>query len=306
MPVSDAPAKAACEVIFTGDDFGAAPAVNAAVVGAHRHGLLTCASLMAGGPAWQQAVALARDCPDLCVGVHLTLIQGQAVLPRRQIPGLVDHRGNFPKNPVAAGCYYFFARRVQQQLAAELAAQVERLLAAGVRLWFVNGHLNIHLHPAVWPLVRRLAREYGIPAVRLAKEDLDLTLSLDRRRRGAKIVHAWIFAWLSRRAAATLGPLRANDHLFGLLNDGAMEEHFLLGVLPRLAPGVTEIYCHPAVAGAGPLPPWPTFYRPEAELAALTSPRVAACLQAQGGRLISYRDLAAPRPGQAGEAKNRG
>jgi len=291
LPVTENVGSQSYQVIFTGDDFGLSPAVNTAIVQAHRGGLLTCASLMAGGPAWQQAVALAKECPDLCLGLHLTLIQGQSVLPPRQIPALVDPQGNFPHNPVLAGLGYYFSRRQQDQIAAELAAQIERLLAAGLRLWFLNGHLNIHLHPAVWPVVRRLAQEYHIPAVRLAQEDLGLTLSLDRRRPLMKIAHAWIFAWLSRRAAASLGTLRANDHLFGLLNDGAMDERFLLGLLPRLAPGVTEIYCHPAVPGAGPKPSWPAFYRPEAEFAALTSPRVAAGLQSRGYRLISFRDL---------------
>lgn len=286
-------ATAAYQVIITGDDFGLVPAVNAAIIRAHREGILTCASLMTTGPAWKEAVALARDCPDLCLGVHLTLIQGQAVLPPPQIPQLVDGRGNFPHNPVAAGMKFYFCRRVQQQITQELAAQVERLLATGLRPWFLNGHLNIHLHPAIWPIVRRLAEHYAIPAVRLAREDLRVTLSLAPGRPVAKTAHAGIFAWLSRRAQADLGALQANEHVFGLLNDGAMDEAFLMGLLPRLAPGITEIYCHPATVGERP--PWPRRYRPEAELAALTSPTVAARLQAQGCSRISFRDLAEKR-----------
>ncbi len=281
-------------VIVTGDDFGLSPAVNAAIYQAHRQGILTCASLMAGAPAWQQAAALAVESSDLCLGVHLTLIQGQAVLPARQIPNLVDAGGNFPANPVAAGIHYYFSRRCREQIRAELAAQIERLLAAGLRLWFLNGHLNIHLHPAIWPQVRELAEQYDIPAVRLAKEDLRLSLSLDRRRPLSKTAHALIFAWLTRRAVGSLGRLKANEHVFGLLNDGAMEERYFLELLPRLPAGVTEIYCHPAAAGLGERPTWPARYRPAAELAALTSPRVAARLKALGCRLISFRDLATP------------
>ena len=70
-------------VILTGDDFGLSPAVNAAIVQAYREGILTCASLMINGPAWQEAVELAKAHPDLCLGLHLTLIQGRAVLPHR-------------------------------------------------------------------------------------------------------------------------------------------------------------------------------------------------------------------------------
>lgn len=295
MSVAKPLAAAGRRVIFTGDDFGLSPAVNKAIIHAHKQGILTSASLMASGPAWTQAVAQAAECPELCLGMHLTLVQGQAVSPPRKIPQLVDNWGNFPQNPVAAGLSYYFGRQVQAQIAAELTAQIERLLATGLRFWFLNGHLNIHLHPAIWPQVRRLASQYGIPAIRLARENLRLTLMLDGRRLAAKTAHAVIFAWLSRRAAASLGTLQANEHVFGLLNDGAMDEKYLLGLLPHLAPGVTEIYCHPAVADRGERPPWPAHYRPEAEFAALTSPAVAERFQSLGYQLISFRELAQHR-----------
>ena len=90
-------------VIFTADDFGLADALNDAVVLAHRRGLLSCASLMAAGPRTDAALGLARDLPGLCLGVHLTLIQGRAALPPEAVPHLVDSRGFFPSNPMAAG-----------------------------------------------------------------------------------------------------------------------------------------------------------------------------------------------------------
>jgi chitin disaccharide deacetylase len=278
-------------VIITGDDFGLSPAVNAAIVQAYREGILTCASLMINGPAWQEAVDLAQAHPDLCVGLHLTLIQGRGVLPHSQIPHLTDSQGNFRRDPVGAGLIYFFSHRARQEIRAELEAQVEKMLAAGLPPRFLNGHLNIHLHPAVWPEVRRLAAHYDIPAVRLARENLGLTLALNRQRPAYKTAHALIFAWLSRRAAKTLGSLKTNDHLFGLLNDGAMDEMFLLGLLPRLAPGVTEVYCHPAVPPGREAPPWPSHYRPQAELAALMSPKVAEVFRGLNLELISFADL---------------
>ena len=213
-------------------------------------------------------MVLAQAHPDLCVGLHLTLIQCRGVLPPSHIPHLTDTQGNFRHDPVGAGLIYFFSRRARQEIRAELEAQVEKMLTTGLHPRFLNGHLNIHLHPAVWPEVQRLSAHYDIPAVRLARENLGVSLSLNRQRPGSKTAHAFIFAWLSRRAAKTLGNLKTNDHLFGLLNDGAMDELFLLGLLPKLAPGVTEIYCHPALSPDWEALPWPPHYRPQAELAA--------------------------------------
>ena len=165
------------------------------------------------------------------------------------------------------------------------------MLDTGLRPWFLNGHLNIHLHPAVWPMVHRLAEQYNIPAVRLTRENLGVTLSLNRQRLTYKTVHALIFAWLARRAAKSLGKLKTNDHLFGLLNDGCMDEPYLLGLLPKLAPGVTEIYCHPAVHIDREMLQWTPHYRPQAELAALVSPKVAEVFKELKLELVSFKDL---------------
>jgi len=280
-------------VIFTADDFGLSPALNAAVALGHRQGVLTCASLMAGAPAADQALALSRELPHLCLGLHLTLIQGRAVLPPRLIPDLVDPAGRFPLNPVATGWRYFVRPGLLGQIRAEFSAQVEAALAAGVRLWFLNGHLNLHLHPRLLPLVIEVAREYGIPALRLCREDWRTTLALAPDRPLPKLAQGLIFRWLSRRARRELdrAGLRYNDHLFGLTHDGRMTEAHLLGLIPRLRPGVTEICSHPAVAVDAELARWGPRYRRTEELTALLSPRVRGALQAHGVERWDFRRL---------------
>lgn len=286
-------------IIFTADDFGLSPALNAAVALAHRQGVLTSASLMPGAPAAGHALALARELPELCLGVHLTLIQGRAVLPPRLIPDLVDQGGHFPVNPVATGWRYFFRPRLLPQIRAELAAQIEAVLRAGLTVWFLNGHLNLHLHPRLLPLVIGLAREYGIPALRLAREEVLTTLALAPDGPLPKLAQGLIFRWLSRRAARLLlaAGLKCNDHLFGLTNDGRMTEEHLLALLPRLKPGVTEIYGHPALYEEAELTRLTPTYRRREELAALLSPRVREAVKIHGVKLTDFRQVAGADPG---------
>ncbi len=290
-PMPEPLSRSRRRLILTGDDFGLSPGINAAIIQAHREGRLTCASFMAGGPAAGEAAVLAREHPSLCLGLHLTLIQGRAVLPPRHLPHLCDQDGNFRNHPVGTGCYYFFSRAARREILAEAAAQIERLLDWGLQPWFLNGHLNLHLHPAIWPLVVDLARRYQIPAVRLAREELVLNLRLDRRRPGAKTAQALIFAWLSLRALKTGGSLVYNDYLFGLLNDGRITESYLLGLLPHLKPGVTEIYGHPAGTVDAELRRWTPQYQHTQELQALLSPRLQAALERERIEVISYREL---------------
>ena len=96
-------------LIVNGDDFGLSEQVNAAILHAYRHGILTNASLMVSARAWRGAVELARATPSLQVGLHLTLVQGRSVLDHRHIPQLADHDGHFLSNPVRAGLRYFFS-----------------------------------------------------------------------------------------------------------------------------------------------------------------------------------------------------
>ena len=280
-------------VIFTADDFGLADALNGAVVLSHRQGLLSCASLMAAGPRTQAALSLAKTLPGLCLGVHLTLIQGRAVLPPTAVPHLVDSRGFFPNAPVATGWRYFCQSRLLPEIRRELAAQIEVVLKAGLGVWHLNGHLNLHLHPRIFPVVVDLAREYHIPAVRLAREDWRTTLALAPDHPAPKIAQGLIFALLCRRAArqARAAGLIYNDHLFGLTNDGRMTEAYLTGLVPRLQPGVTEIYCHPGLYADPELQRWAPHYHRQEELAALMSPHLKASLAAAGVRLTDFREI---------------
>ena len=81
--MSDAPRL----LVVNADDFGRSASINAAVVQAHRAGILTSASLMLNESATDEAVALARENPRLGVGLHLTLLCGHAASAPEKIPG---------------------------------------------------------------------------------------------------------------------------------------------------------------------------------------------------------------------------
>src|SRR5689334_13160068 len=108
-------------LIVNADDFGRSPSINAAVIRAHQQGILTTASLMVNEPAFDEAVALAKQNPRLGVGLHLTLLCGHSALPQEKIPGLVNERREFADNPATVGFRYFFSRPLRPQLRDEIA-----------------------------------------------------------------------------------------------------------------------------------------------------------------------------------------
>jgi hopanoid biosynthesis associated protein HpnK len=282
-------------LIVNGDDFGMSPQVNNGIARAHRHGMLTDASLMVTGPAWREAAELARENPSLSVGLHVTLVQGKSVLPPHLLPSLTDFGGNFPAGPTLAGLRYFFSRRAREQVYEECRAQIERFLATGLPLTHLDGHLNIHMHPVVCDVLTVLMQEYRIPAMRVTQEDPSVSLAFDARQRLRKRREVFIFSRLAQRAKRKLraAHLAFPDALFGLVQSGQLDESYLLHLLPKLPPGVTELYCHPSYLPCPEVARWTPGYRRGDELAALTSERVRAAVTALDIAVVSYRDLPA-------------
>ena len=165
----DAAGRRGPGLIITADDFGLHPSVNHAVERAHREGVLAAASLMVGAPAAHDAIARARACPDLRVGLHLVLADGAPVLPPRAIPDLVDAGGRFGNRMVRDGVRFFALPRVRRQLALEIHAQFEAFAASGLALDHVNAHKHFHLHPTVLGLIIDIGRRHGLRAVRLPR-----------------------------------------------------------------------------------------------------------------------------------------
>ncbi|GBD24766.1 Carbohydrate deacetylase [bacterium HR30] len=282
-------------LIVSADDFGLSPGVNRGIVEAHEKGILTNASLMVNGAAFAEAVELARAYPRLGVGLHLVLLQGRATLPPKEVPDLVDDRGEFPHRPVATGMRYFFLKGLRSQLEREIRAQLEKFLATGLSLSHVDGHLNIHMHPTVLDILVRLAPEYGIRALRLPREPLGITLRASLWQWWRKLAEALTFRALVAHARPKLeaAGLRSPDYMFGLHQSGRMTEEYLAAIFRRLPPGTTEVYTHASFVDEEALRWRPRHYDCEGELRALTSPRLRVLLEGAGIELISYAQLAA-------------
>lgn len=279
------------QLIITSDDFGLSSGVNLAVERAWRDGILTCASIMPGESAFDDAVLIARRNPALQIGLHLTLVQGRAVLPPDSIPELVDGEGRFSKNPVAAGMRYFFDRGLFCQLKREIEAQIVRVKDAGIPLTHIDGHLNIHLHPTVFSILTELMPRHGIRSFRLSRERLSHNLSFDRDRRIGKTVERIIFGSLANNALPRLDEL---DILYaaevkGVLNSGRMTEAYIMNIMDGLQDGQTEIYFHPGILPDTEITSRMPDYRHEEELAAITSPAVINKLKQLRITVQNYR-----------------
>jgi chitin disaccharide deacetylase len=280
-------------LIVTADDFGAAPEVNEAVEIAHRHGILTAASLMVAGPASADAVMRAHRMPSLRVGLHLVLVEGRPVLSDNAVSLLVDKNGAFRSDMVSFGFLLAYSSRARRQLAAEIAAQFERYCATGLPLDHCNAHKHFHLHPVVAGLLLTIGARFGLRATRVPCEDRALLSKIEPKSpRSMPSLIAPCAVSLRRRVR--VAGVYTTDRVFGLEWTGQMTKYRLLELIRALPSGVSEIYLHPATGRyAGDAP----GYRYRDELAALTDLEVlAACRHRciERGGFVDFAPQAVP------------
>lgn len=280
-------------LIVTADDFGVSHNINEAIIKAFRDGILTSASLVVSGRAFEHAVALARANPGLSVGLHIVLVQGKSVLPHKKIPNLVDRDNNFTRNPIFAGLKYFFSPIAAREIQRELRAQIEKFLSTGLPLDFINGHLNIHVHPRVFHIIMELTKELDKKGFRLPRDELVLTLRCDRGGAVSKLFHAVTFTMLSNRCVSALreNGFSFTRRVYGLLQSGNMNVRYVTSIIKNMPHGASEIYFHPCIMPCEEYSRWMPDYHPGEELKTLTSREICELLRANAVRLINYAAL---------------
>jgi hopanoid biosynthesis associated protein HpnK len=267
-------------LITVADDFGISPSVNRAVADACDRGILTAASIMAGGDAFEEAVQIAIERPNLSVGLHATLCDGRAVLPHSRVPGLTDHEGFFEKSPAKAWLRYT-RHGLREQIEREIDAQFRRLDNAGIRPSHVDCHHHLHMHPFVLEALCRQASMRDIRWVRMPWESLLVILRTRSPFRGVMPFLEWAtFGVLGPCNLRTIRRYRMHVacRVYGLSRTGDIDEQYLLHILDRAAAPGAEIFFHPdAGTEAG-----------RRELAALTAPAVRQRLDALNISLTGY------------------
>lgn len=271
-------------LIINADDFGLTRGVNRAIIEAHRRGIVTSASLMSGGEAFEEAADLAKQNPGLGVGVHLTLVNGRPVSSPESIPSLVTPQGRFFGSPLR------FISRLElglinlDEVRRELRAQIRRALESGINVTHVDGHKHLHIYPRLLEIVLGLMKEFGIKRIRLPLERPALAASLN---------HYLVYlASRASRAKLSRAKVYFTDHFIGLFETGSLSEAKLRRILSSLRAGTTEIMCHPGYDDEA-LGQTGTRLRRhrEAELRALTSQSVIELIRESGIELISYGDI---------------
>lgn len=279
-------------LIVNADDFGLHPQINKGIIKGYREGFITSTSLMCSAPAYDDAVALARQNPSLGVGIHLTLVGSvPSVLPKEKIASLVDADGLFPENYVVFAKKFYTGQVKMVQLEAELRAQIERALNSGLNITHVDSHQHTHVLPFVSGLVVKLCDEYKINKLRIPCEDYFFSGGFNSGL-GRKIGRAGLsFCASMARLQAQSNGMKYPQHFFGMLAGGNLNEALVGNIITGLPEGISEIMTHPGLNKdeLGKIFTW--NYHWEDELNAFLSAKNKALLEQRQIALTNFGGL---------------
>jgi predicted glycoside hydrolase/deacetylase ChbG (UPF0249 family) len=273
-------------LIVNADDLGLHEDLNRGIYLAHTEGIVTSASVVACGEAFDHASTIIQECGELDVGVHLTLIEERPLCPATEIPSLVGPDGRFLPSYRHLAARILMGAVSRAEVRRELRAQIERVIAAGCRPSHLDGHQHVHMLPPVWHVTRELAGEFGIRWIRVPH-----FRSLFRSpkslfdpffRLGLNILSATTTS-LTSRAEPRIRT--AGLHLTGRLGEGD-----LLRIVAALRPGISEIVTHPGIKTPALAARYHWNYEFSMELAALTAPQIIAVLRSNGVKLTRFSE----------------
>jgi chitin disaccharide deacetylase len=290
-------------LIINADDFGLTSGVNRAIVEAHMRGVVTSSTLMANGPAFAEAAELAKTIPQLSVGCHVVLVDGEPVLAAEQVPSLMV-RNSAPRlrDSLKAFAARSIAGRINpDEVTAEATAQIRKLQSAGIAVSHIDTHKHTHLFPRILQTLLQAANSCGVRAVRNPfgpKFPLRSTQLMKRPNLWTRYAEVRLLRRFADRFYDTVARegFSTPRGTLGIEVTGILDETLFHALAQSIPDGTWEFVCHPGYNDAQ-LRAAHTRLREsrEAELRVLTLPTAREMLSRDGIQLISYRDfLASP------------
>jgi predicted glycoside hydrolase/deacetylase ChbG (UPF0249 family) len=234
-------------LIINADDLGIYPSIDAGILSAYRHGILTSCTMLMTTAYFEQTVRDVVRPALLPIGVHLSLTLGKAVAPARDVPDLVDDDGNL-KLSAAWLIVSELTRRPKliSQIRSEFAAQLGRARDCGLAPTHADSHQHVHMNPAIFTVVEELLPRYGIGRLRYCREPFAgfaLKSDLPALVKRLNLVKWALLRW---RTTQVRPKLPTTDRFFGVTYSGAMTKRALGSIMSRLPNDRSlEICIHP-------------------------------------------------------------
>jgi chitin disaccharide deacetylase len=272
-------------VIFHIDDMGFSHSSNMAAFECLDFGVASCGSLIVPAPWFLEAAEICRKNSKYDVGVHLTLTCEYELYRWRALSsvdpntGLLDHERSLWRTAEEA------IKNVNVKAAeAELRAQIQTALDAGVKVSHIDSHMGTVMEPKFIPTYLKLAKEFNVVPFlpRLSKEEL-VAIGL-----GDQVA---VYENMFERIEETGVPLL--DHvIIDTMGDAKDKVEYYCKRFAEVKPGVTHFLFH-----AAKLTPELQAITPDSakwrnlDYEAFIDPHIKDCVKEHDLKIIGYKDI---------------
>lgn len=214
--------------ILNADDFGLSNSINRAVLEGYQAGLLKSASLTANGKYFDEAInGIIPQCPELGVGIHLNITDGQSLCS--DINLLTNEKGEF-NNSAFQILYKAYNPKDSEfltQLEREFRRQIEKVLSK-TKVSHIDSHMHIHAIPKIFDIVCRLAKEYRINHIRTHFEKPYIIPDIQKHLTWSyplNIIKTGVLGFFTifNEATAHKYELETNDYIVGIIYDSMID-----------------------------------------------------------------------------------
>jgi len=288
-------------LIINADDFGLTRGVNRAVEELHRAGVLTSTTLMATGPAFEDAVKVAHSNPSLGVGCHIVLTDGIPVSAPENIPTLIGPDRKSLRPSLIDFLQALLRGKISQDdIRREALAQIQKLQRAGIKPTHLDTHKHTHLFPAVCRPLLNLAEQTSIHAIRQPfEQQWSLALGHGKRLRRLEVkLLGSLKTKFEQQPQIRTHRILSPDGTIGISATGNLYTETLRELLQKMpAEGTFELVCHPGYNDRD-LDRITTRLRAHREIErnALLAEISAIASQPNAPQLINYGDLSSLNP----------
>jgi len=290
-----------CRLIINADDFGLTNGVNQAIIDAHQEGVVTSTTLMANSKCFDQAIQLAKTVPQLGIGCHVMLVDGEPGLNAGDVGSLLAGRNS---SKLRNGFLSLAGSAIRghinpEQIEAEATAQIRKIQSTGLALTHFDTHKHTHMLPQILSPLLRAAQACGVRALRNPFPPLlrlPATQLLKRPALWARCAQLLALQTLRAQFCRLIEQhqMMTTDGTLGIVVTGNLNQELFEVIVGSIPDGTWEYLCHPGYEDQE-LRQVRTRLRASRsqELKILTSPESREALKRRGVELISYHDLVA-------------
>ncbi|MBL7072882.1 MAG: ChbG/HpnK family deacetylase [Candidatus Omnitrophica bacterium] len=281
------------KLIINADDVGFSLEINEAVRKCFENKAITGASIMACGRRFDEACRMLKEQNVRQIGAHLTLTGGltPATESKTLIGSLLDGGDTF------VSAYKDFARLLAggnvapEEIFIEFENQLKKITDSGFTITHIDSHEHIHLFPAVFDAVIKLAKKFNISYIRIPVEKFRVVSKEFKINDLFRFMALRAFT-IGEKKRLARNTVSYNDAFLGHFHSGRINQNVLSFMLRTLGEGVTELAVHPAVESESFIKEYPWYKNASHELNVLLDGQWKQTVQSEKIQLISHSDIA--------------